>query len=72
MESPFASLMEHMACLDPHYFDLVDKEDPLLSLLQHKGFEFEQEILASFISQGLQVVSIEKGKSAYQDTLKEV
>lgn len=69
MESPYASLMEHLACIEPCTLDLADKEDPLLSVLQHKGLQFEQEILASFRSQGLQVVSIERGKNAYQDTL---
>ncbi len=69
MESPFASLMEHLACIEPCTLDLADKEDPLLSVLQHKGLQFEQAILASFRSQGLQVVSIERGKNAYQDTL---
>ncbi|ETO92001.1 TM0106 family RecB-like putative nuclease [Legionella oakridgensis] len=69
MESPFASLMEHLACIEPCTLDLADKEDPLLSVLQHKGLQFEQEILTSFVSQGLQVVSIERGKNAYQDTL---
>ncbi|HGO6706892.1 TPA: TM0106 family RecB-like putative nuclease [Legionella pneumophila] len=69
MESPFASLMEHLTCIEPCMLDLADKEDPLLSVLQHKGLQFEQAILASFRSQGLQVVSIERGKNAYQDTL---
>lgn len=69
MDSPFASLMEHLACLEPCYLDLADKEDPLLSVLKHKGLQFEREILESFQSQGLRVISIEKGKNAYQDTL---
>lgn len=69
MESSFASLMEHRVCLDPNCIDLVDKEDPLLSVLQHKGLHFEQEVFASFQSQGLHVVSIKKGRGAYQDTL---
>lgn len=69
MDSPFASLMEHLVCLDSNYLALIDKEDPLLSVLQRKGLEFEREILAFFLSQGLQVVSIEKGKNAHQSTL---
>lgn len=70
LESSFASLMEHLACLNPGYFALADEEDPLLSVLQHKGLNYEQEILANFRLQGLQVVSIEKGRNAYQDTWK--
>jgi hypothetical protein len=34
MESPFASLMEHLACIEPCTLDMVDKEDSLLSVLQ--------------------------------------
>ncbi|HCX3741310.1 TPA: hypothetical protein OZN06_003265, partial [Legionella pneumophila] len=40
-----------------------------MEIVQHKGLQFEQEILASFRSQDLQVVSIERGKNTYQDTL---
>lgn len=28
MESPFASLMEHLACIDSSFLEHLDKEDP--------------------------------------------
>ena len=31
MESPFASLMEHLACIEPCTLDLADKEDGVLA-----------------------------------------
>ncbi len=70
LESLFASLMEHLACLQSSYLALTDKEDALVSVLQRKGLKYEQEILENFRKEGLNIISIEKGKNAYQDTLQ--
>ncbi len=55
MESTFASHMERNLLEDSSYSERMDPPDPLLKNLQKKGFEHEDTILASFISEGKNV-----------------
>ena len=59
MESTFASHMERNLLEDSSYSERMDPPDPLLKNLQKKGFEHEDTILASFISEGKNVSIIE-------------
>jgi DNA polymerase III delta prime subunit len=69
MDSPFASWMEHSALIQPELLSFADKEDSLMSALQHKGIVHEQNILNAFQQRGLNVVSITKNANAFEDTL---
>jgi len=69
MDSPFASWMDHLALTNPESLPLTDSKDELMTLLQHKGMEFERRILNNFITQQLNVVQIEKTTNAFTNTL---
>ena len=64
MDSTFASHMERNLLEESSYSELMDPEDPLLKNLQKKGYEHEDSILASFISEGKNVSIIEDTTSS--------
>ena len=64
MDSTFASHMERNLFEDNSYSELMDPQDSLLKNLQEKGFEHEDAILRSFISEGKNVSVIENTKSS--------
>lgn len=69
IDSPFASWMEHLALTNPELLPRADEKDELMSLLQHKGFQHEKEILNSFINRGLSVAQITRNPNMLEDTL---
>lgn len=69
MDSHFASWMEHLALSNPELLPPADQKDELMGLLQHKGVQHEQEVLNSFIKQGLAVAQITRSPHAEEDTL---
>ena len=69
MDSPFASWMEHLALENPLLLPSSDEEDELMTMLQNKGIRYENEVLNSFIEQGLNVVQISRGTNAQEDTV---
>ena len=60
MESDFASYMERCFLEDKNLSNLMDPKDALLKNLQKKGFEHEDTFLASLISNGKNVLKIER------------
>jgi len=69
MDSPFASWMEHLALINSELLPPADKKDELMGLLQHKGAQHENEVLNSFLKQGLVVAQITRSPHAPEDTL---
>ena len=60
MESPFASHMERWRLHDRSVSDLMDPEDAMLSTLQQRGYDHEDEFLDDLKSEGKTVVLIER------------
>jgi len=61
--------MEHFSLNEPKILELADEPDELMSVLQDKGMELEQRILADFIDRQLSVVQIERSEHALKDTI---
>ena len=59
IESPFASWMDRQALEQPDKAPAKDPEDPLMEVLQRKGFELEAEIEAHFQQDGYSLQRIE-------------
>lgn len=65
MTSPFASWMNRFKLECPEYEIQQDPEDPLMKLLQGKGYQHEEDFILKLRDEGLQVLEIEeKGKQA--------
>ncbi len=69
MDSPFASWMEHLALLHPERTPVPDEHDALGDVLQELGNQHEQDVLASFLAQGLSVANIQHAANPFQETL---
>ncbi|WP_326519334.1 TM0106 family RecB-like putative nuclease [Acinetobacter sp. CAAS 2-6] len=70
MESPFASWMEHLACVAPDQAPERDETDSMLALLQDKGGEHESEVLAEFIVKGLNVQDLSTASNKEAATIE--
>ena len=62
MESPFASHMERLRHHDSSISDLMDSEDPMLKVLQQKGFDHEDSYLEQLNAEGKSVVEIDRAR----------
>ena len=60
MDSSFVSHMERLVLTDPDLKNLIDPVDPLLSVLQSKGYAHEENFLTSLNSSNIQICKIEK------------
>ncbi|MFC1560329.1 TM0106 family RecB-like putative nuclease [Pseudomonadota bacterium] len=61
MDSPFASWMARLAVESPDDLPEKDDVDPLMELLQQRGYAHEDALEAKFVSEGKSVVKIEVG-----------
>ena len=60
MDSPFASHMERWRLHDRSISDLMDREDAMLSALQQRGYDHEDEFLEDLKSEDKAVVLIDR------------
>ncbi len=70
VESPFASWMDRSVLEQPDSAATKDPEDPLMQVLQRKGFELEAAIEAQFCQEGysLQRIEAESREQGYELT----
>ena len=68
MESPFASHMERWRLHDPGISDLMDPKDKMLSLLQDKGYQHEEDFLETLNKQQKSVILIERAPTDVMQT----
>src|ERR1700677_2229450 len=69
LKSPFAFWMENSALANPDLLSFIDKEDPMMSLLQKKGEVHENTILSSLQKEGIEVVDLSKSSGSVSDTV---
>ena len=67
-DSPYASWMDHLALSHPEQAPQHNDHDPLMTLLQRRGYEHEKSILTQFKAEGRSVVDCSDAKDPHQAT----
>ena len=67
-DSPYASWMDNLALTHPEQAPKPNDHDPLMTLLQRRGYEYEKSVLTQFKTEGRSVVDCSDAKDPHQAT----